>query len=65
MLFSHYVNEQRLENAKKLLVRTDLPIYQIAERVGYKNVDYFIYKFKEKEDAPRWSIRPGRQRLNR
>ncbi|NLZ43580.1 MAG: response regulator [Clostridia bacterium] len=49
MLFSHYVNEQRLENAKKLLVRTDLPIYQIAERVGYKNVDYFICKFKEKE----------------
>lgn len=49
MLFSHYVNEQRLENAKKLLARTDLPIYQIAERVGYKNVDYFIYKFKEKE----------------
>ena len=51
MHFSHYVNEQRLENAKKLLVKTDLPIYQIAERVGYKNVDYFICKFKETENC--------------
>jgi len=51
MLFCQYVNEQRLQNAKKLLLRTDLPIYQIAERVGYKNVDYFICKFKEKENC--------------
>ncbi|NLY91343.1 MAG: response regulator [Firmicutes bacterium] len=51
MPFCQYVNEQRLQNAKKLLLRTDLAIYQIAERVGYKNVDYFIYKFKEKENC--------------
>lgn len=51
MLFCQYVNSKRLQNAKKLLLRTDLPIYQIAERVGYKNVDYFIFKFKESENC--------------
>ncbi|HHT49821.1 MAG TPA: response regulator [Firmicutes bacterium] len=51
MLFCQYVNDKRLQNAKKLLLRTDLPIYQIAERVGYKNVDYFICKFKETENC--------------
>lgn len=50
MFFSQYVNNKRLQKAKKLLARTDLPIYQVAERVGYKNVDYFIYKFKESEN---------------
>jgi|GEM_PF-1005533 len=51
ILFSHYVNDKRLQNAKKLLLRTDLPIYQVAERVGYQNVDYFICKFKERENC--------------
>ncbi|MFW6035491.1 MAG: response regulator transcription factor [Halothermotrichaceae bacterium] len=48
--FSQYLNEIRIKNAKKLLERTDLHIYQIAEKVGYKNSDYFIIKFKEYED---------------
>ncbi|HHT05869.1 MAG TPA: response regulator [Hydrogenispora sp.] len=51
MLFCQYVNNKRLQNAKRLLLRTDLPIYQVAERVGYRNVDYFIQKFKEGENC--------------
>ena len=47
--FSRYLNEIRIEKAKELLRRTDLHIYQIAERVGYGNSDYFIIKFKEFE----------------
>ena len=49
--FSHYVNNKRLQKARKLLVRTDLPIYRVAEQVGYQNVDYFICKFKESENC--------------
>lgn len=51
MNFSQYLNEIRLQNAKKLLMRTNLHVYQIAERVGYKNADYFIIKFKEAENC--------------
>ena len=47
--FSRYLNEIRIEKAKELLRRTDLHIYQIAEKVGYGNSDYFIIKFKEFE----------------
>lgn len=47
--FSQYLNMVRIENAKKMLKRTDLHIYQIAEKVGYKNPDYFIIRFKESE----------------
>jgi len=47
--FSHYLNDIRIENAKRLLKRTDLHIYQIADKVGYKNSDYFIIKFKDSE----------------
>ena len=34
-----------MEEAAKLLVRTDQKIYQIAEAVGYKDVDYFVNRF--------------------
>lgn len=47
--YSQYLNRTRIQNAKKLLERTDLHIYQIAEKVGYKDSDYFIIKFKESE----------------
>ncbi|AZO96249.1 response regulator [Halocella sp. SP3-1] len=49
--FSEYLSEIRLNNAKKLLRDTNLHVYQIAEKVGYKNSDYFIIKFKEKVDC--------------
>lgn len=49
--FSEYLNEIRLDNAKKLLRDTNLHVYQVAEKVGYKNSDYFIIKFKEKIDC--------------
>ena len=32
---------------KELLLTTDLKVYEIAEKVGYKNVDYFHTKFKK------------------
>ena len=35
--------------AKRLLRATDLRVYEIAERVGFKNADYFVTQFEKLE----------------
>ena len=43
-----YVNRQRIEQAKKLLVVTDFPIKMIAEKCGIPDVYYFSRMFKKR-----------------
>lgn len=43
--FKDYLNRYRMDQAAIKLIRTDEKIYQIAQDVGYKNLDYFINKF--------------------
>ncbi|MDY3304712.1 MAG: helix-turn-helix domain-containing protein [Clostridia bacterium] len=38
----------RLDNAKKLLISTDLPIYKIDVESGFENEFYFSRIFKRK-----------------
>jgi two-component system, response regulator YesN len=45
--FNSYLDRVRIENSKKLLAEDKLKVYEIAEQVGYKNVDYFHKKFKK------------------
>lgn len=45
--FNAYVDQVRIEEAKKLLEQDRLKVYEIAEQVGYSNVDYFHKKFKK------------------
>ncbi len=45
--FNSYVDQVRIEAAKKLLENNNLKVYEISERVGYSNVDYFHKKFKK------------------
>lgn len=45
--FNEYLNEKRIEEAKRLLKRTPMKISDIAQQVGYPNTDYFISKFKQ------------------
>lgn len=45
--FNSYVDNVRVEEAKKLLSQDNLKVYEIAEQVGYSNVDYFHKKFKK------------------
>ena len=45
--FNTYADKVRIAKARELLVRRDLKVYEIAERVGYKNVDYFHKKFRK------------------
>ncbi|ANE46417.1 hypothetical protein SY83_09165 [Paenibacillus swuensis] len=45
--FSEYVMERRLEKACELLLDPSLKIYEITDRIGYKNMIYFNRHFKE------------------
>lgn len=45
--FNSYVDHVRIDHSKELLRQEDSRIYTIAERVGYRNADYFHIKFKK------------------
>lgn len=44
--YSKYLDQVRVSEAKNLLKMSNLMIYEIAEKVGYNNIDYFHKKFK-------------------
>jgi len=45
--FNTYVDKIRIEKAKGFLTEEKLKVYQVSEKVGYKNIDYFHSKFKK------------------
>lgn len=45
--FNHYVNKVRMEKAKYLILEGRFLIYEIAEKVGFKNTPYFSSLFKK------------------
>lgn len=45
--FTDYVNEVRIEYAKKLLRENRLKVYEVAEQLGYQNYKYFNKVFKK------------------
>ena len=47
MAFREYLNRCRAEEARKMIETSDLLIYEIAERVGYKDYAYFSQVFKK------------------
>jgi YesN/AraC family two-component response regulator len=55
--FSHYVNQKKVEYAKKLLITTDMPVHEIASQLGYNDCSYFIKVFRKIE-----SISPAKYR---
>ncbi|WP_051941715.1 helix-turn-helix domain-containing protein [Maribacter forsetii] len=44
-----YSIDKKIEKAKYLLLNTDMPIYEIAELIGYKNATHFSAAFKRQE----------------
>ncbi|WP_313957951.1 AraC family transcriptional regulator [Paenibacillus xylanexedens] len=50
MTFSEYLMNIRLDVARKWLVDTNMPIKDIAERLGYQNSQNFIRTFRKKEN---------------
>ncbi len=47
MLFNDFLLQIRVDEAKKLLRQTDLRVYEVAERVGFSNADYFVTQFEK------------------
>ncbi|SUN75860.1 Two-component response transcriptional regulator [Streptococcus massiliensis] len=47
MPFQDYLIQIRMNEAKLLLLTTDLKIYEIAERVGFEDMNYFSQRFKQ------------------
>ncbi len=44
--FKDYVVQKRMERAQQLIRKTNLPISEIAEKVGYREENYFRMSFK-------------------
>lgn len=44
---SDYLQQQRMEYAKKLLIETNMPVSEVALSVGYSNFSYFSTIFKK------------------
>ena len=45
--FNAYIDELRIEQSKELLSSEQYKVYEVAQLVGYSNVDYFHKKFKK------------------
>lgn len=45
--FNNYVTRVRMEKARELLLERNMLVYEVAERVGYKNIPYFSTLFKK------------------
>ncbi|GAA5417226.1 HTH-type transcriptional activator RhaR [Paraliobacillus ryukyuensis] len=45
--FHTYLDQVRIEQAKQLLQTKEYKVYEISERIGYSNMDYFYKKFKK------------------
>ncbi|UOF89492.1 response regulator [Fodinisporobacter ferrooxydans] len=45
--FNHYLTLVRLEKAKAMILEGNYLVYEIAEKVGYKNTPYFSTLFKK------------------
>ena len=58
--FKDYLSSVRINEAASMLLKTDEKIAIIAEKVGYKDMDYFIQKFIDLKGCT-----PARYRRNR
>lgn len=47
--FIDYLTEQRIQQAKKLLLKTNLRLTEITLRIGYSDPNYFSFLFKKKQ----------------
>ncbi len=45
--FNNYLDNIRITEAKRLLKDEDYKVYEVAEMVGYRNINYFHNKFKK------------------
>ncbi|ACL74535.1 response regulator transcription factor [Ruminiclostridium cellulolyticum] len=58
--FNDYLNNVRVEEAKKLLQRTDMKVSEISSAVGYNDPKYFLSKFKAITSLPPSAFKTGK-----
>ncbi len=67
--FSDYLLTYRLEQARELLLRTDLKVYEIAEQTGIPNYRYFSKlfsdKYRHKPQDFRYKLRGGEREYDK
>lgn len=44
--YLNFLDKIRMQKATEILVNSNLMVYEVADKVGYSNVDYFYKKFK-------------------
>lgn len=49
LFFSQYLNKKRIEKAKKLYRESDLKVYEIIEKAGFKRTEHFYRQFLKYE----------------
>lgn len=49
---AEHIKNLRIEEAKRLLKETDLPVFQIADKVGFADYNYFCRIFKKEVGIP-------------
>lgn len=47
--FNEFLLQTRMREAKRLLRQTELRVYEIADKVGFSNPDYFVTQFEKVE----------------
>ncbi|MFS0722742.1 response regulator [Paenibacillus sp. 1P07SE] len=47
LYFNDFLLHTRMREAKRLLRQTELRVYEIADRVGFSNADYFVTQFEK------------------
>lgn len=58
--FLDYITDIRMEKAKELLRHTSLKIYEIAEEIGYQEIQYFGKLFKKRMNMTPKEFRYGK-----
>ncbi|HZG58665.1 response regulator transcription factor [Paenibacillus sp.] len=61
--FNDYLLKVRMEKAKELLLQTDMKVYEIAQKVGYRELDWFYKRFKTYTGYSAGEYRTTAQRL--
>ncbi len=54
---AHYLNNLRINRAKELLRTTNMPVYDICEKIGVEHPSYFIKLFRDHEQMTPYTYR--------
>lgn len=57
--FREYLNQYRIQKAQELILHSDLMIYEISEKVGYRDYAYFSQVFKKLAGCSPTGLRSG------